>query len=124
MYKEFYHHFQIKEMKSEREKALETKARLSKIIEDSEAFLNTLKKSRKSEYEEKLRDWDKQMSSERKLRLSERKKKRIEERRAKWYQEKEEALQRARDEQLKKGGVLFAVVHGHMSLLLKMAILS
>ena len=41
-------------MKSERMHALETKARLSKILVDSEQFLNSLKKARKSEFEVSL----------------------------------------------------------------------
>lgn len=43
--------FQIENLKKERVYGLETKARLSRIFEDSEIFLNTLKKARKSDYE-------------------------------------------------------------------------
>nr|KAG5699054.1 hypothetical protein BaRGS_025448 [Batillaria attramentaria] len=93
----------IEQMKKERMHALETKSRLSKIIEDSELFLNSLKKARKSEFEEKLKDFERQLASERKKRLAERRLKRKEDRRNKWIQEKEEAAQRARDEKLKLG---------------------
>lgn len=41
-------------MKTERMHALETKTRLSKILVDSEQFLNSLKKARRSEFEVSL----------------------------------------------------------------------
>ena len=53
--------------------------------------------------QEKLKDFDKLLASERKKRLADRKEKRKEDRRTKWIQEKEEAAQRARDEKLKRG---------------------
>ncbi|PVD29624.1 hypothetical protein C0Q70_08879 [Pomacea canaliculata] len=91
----------IENLKKERVYGLETKARLSRIFEDSEIFLNTLKKARKSDYEDKLKEFEKNLAVERKTRLLERKQKRKEERRQKWILEKEEEAQRIKDEKLK-----------------------
>ncbi|KAH9508590.1 Eukaryotic translation initiation factor 3 subunit A [Bulinus truncatus] len=92
----------IESTKQERAHALETKARLILMKLDLDSFTSTLKKAKKSEYEDKLKEFEKQLSEERRKRLMERKIKRKEERRQKWLQEKEEAAQRARDELLKR----------------------
>ncbi|KAI8789964.1 eukaryotic translation initiation factor 3 subunit A isoform X2 [Biomphalaria glabrata] len=92
----------IESTKLERAHALETKARLILMKSDLDTFTNSLKKAKKSEYEDKLKDFEKLLSEERRKRLQERKIKRKEERRQKWIQEKEEAAQRARDELLKR----------------------
>merc|ERR1711963_341807 len=92
----------IENVKKERTHALETKARLSLMKNDLDAFTSTLKKAKKSEYEDKLREFERLVADERRKRMHLRKKERKEERRAKWLQEKEEAAQRARDEKLKR----------------------
>merc|ERR1712156_1246852 len=86
----------IENLKKERTHALETKARLSLMKTDLDAFTSTLKKAKKSEYEEKIREFERLVADERRKRMHLRKKERKEERRAKWLQEKEEAAQRAR----------------------------
>ncbi|CAG5135673.1 unnamed protein product [Candidula unifasciata] len=92
----------IETLKQERTHALETKARLIQMKVDLDIFTSNLKKNKKSEFEEKLKDFEKQLTEERRKRLLERKAKRKEERRQKWLQEKEEAAQRAQDELLKQ----------------------
>jgi len=92
----------IENMKTERDHALKTKARLSMMKVDLDAFTSTLKKAKKSEYEDKLRDFERLIADERRKRMHERKQNRKSERRAKWIQEQEEAAQRARDEKLKR----------------------
>jgi len=92
----------IEQLQKEREHALETKASLSLMTADLDAFTSTLKKAKKSEYEEKLREFERHVADERRKRMYERKQLRKEERRQKWLQEKEEAAQRARDEKLKR----------------------
>jgi len=92
----------IENLKTERDHALETKARLSLMKTDLDAFTGTLKKAKKSEYEDKLRDFDRLIADERRKRMHERKQSRKSERRTKWFQEQEEAAQRARDEKLKR----------------------
>ncbi|OWF43183.1 eukaryotic translation initiation factor 3 subunit A-like [Mizuhopecten yessoensis] len=90
----------IERMKSEREIALETQVRLSRMVKDKDDFLNRLKDQRKEEFKKKLTEFDEKMKEERKRRIKERKEKRKEERKNKWREEKEEAEQKARDEAL------------------------
>merc|ERR1711956_176949 len=81
----------IENLKTERDHALETKARLSLMKTDLDSFTSTLKKAKKSEYEDKLRDFDRLIADERRKRMHERKQNRKSERRTKWFQEQEEA---------------------------------
>ena len=62
--------------------------------EDKDAFMNSLLKQRKAQFESKLKDFNKLIEEERVIRLAERKKKRKEEKRAKWVREKQEEEQR------------------------------
>ncbi|KAI4903439.1 hypothetical protein NFI96_014476 [Prochilodus magdalenae] len=92
----------ISNMKVEREKALEHKKRLSRMMEDKENFVSKITAARSFIYEEKLKQFQERLVEERKKRLEERKKQRKEERKSTFYHQKEEEAQRIREEQLKK----------------------
>uniref|UniRef100_A0A671RTN9 Eukaryotic translation initiation factor 3 subunit A n=1 Tax=Sinocyclocheilus anshuiensis TaxID=1608454 RepID=A0A671RTN9_9TELE len=92
----------ISNMKMERDKALEHKQRMSRMIEDKENFLSKIKAARSFIYEEKLEQFQERLVEERKKRLEERKKQRKEDRRKAFYHQKEEEAQRIHEEQLKK----------------------
>ncbi|XP_075071656.1 eukaryotic translation initiation factor 3 subunit A isoform X2 [Mixophyes fleayi] len=86
----------------EREKAVEHKNRMSRMMEDRDLFESKLKSARQSVYEEKLKQFQERLAEERKARLEERKRQRKEERRITYYSRKEEEEQRIKDEQMKK----------------------
>ncbi|XP_026080022.1 eukaryotic translation initiation factor 3 subunit A-like isoform X2 [Carassius auratus] len=92
----------IRNMKMEREKALEHKQRMSRMMEDKENFLSKIKTARSFIYEEKLKQFQERLVEERKRRLEERKKQRKEDRRKAFYLQKEEEAQRIHEEHLKK----------------------
>ncbi|KAF2975051.1 hypothetical protein EK904_004106 [Melospiza melodia maxima] len=92
----------ITTLQLEREKALEHKSRLSRMLEDRDLFEARLKASRRTVYEDKLKQFQERLAEERRNRLEERKKQRKEERRITYYREKEEEEQRLREEQLLK----------------------
>ncbi|XP_036980108.1 eukaryotic translation initiation factor 3 subunit A [Acanthopagrus latus] len=92
----------ISNMKVEREKALEHKKRMSRMMEDKENFLSKITAARSFIYEEKLKTFEERLVVERKKRLEERKKQRKEDRRNTYYRQKEEEAQRIHEEQLKK----------------------
>ncbi|XP_027021627.2 eukaryotic translation initiation factor 3 subunit A isoform X2 [Tachysurus fulvidraco] len=92
----------ISNLKVEREKALEHKQRMSRMIEDKESFVAKITAARSFIYEEKLKQFDERLVEERKKRLEERKIQRKEERRSTFYRQKEEEAQRIHEEQLKK----------------------
>jgi hypothetical protein len=70
--------------------------------EDKDAFMNSLLKQRKAQFETKLKDFNRTIEEQRVIRLEERKKQRKEERRSKWVREKQEQEQKRRDEELKR----------------------
>ncbi|XP_072533485.1 eukaryotic translation initiation factor 3 subunit A isoform X2 [Salminus brasiliensis] len=92
----------ISNMQVEREKALEHKTRMSRMMEDKENFVSKITAARSFIYEEKLKQFQERLVEERKKRLEERKKQRKEERRNAFYRQKEEEEQRIHEEQLKK----------------------
>ncbi|KAM6922513.1 eukaryotic translation initiation factor 3 subunit A-like isoform 1-T1 [Lycodopsis pacificus] len=92
----------ISNMKVEREKALEHKQRMSRMMEDKESFLSKITAARSFIYEEKLNTFEDRLVEERKKRLEERKIQRKEDRRNNFYRQKEEDAQRIHEEQLKK----------------------
>uniref|UniRef100_A0A668VYI6 Eukaryotic translation initiation factor 3 subunit A n=1 Tax=Oreochromis aureus TaxID=47969 RepID=A0A668VYI6_OREAU len=92
----------ISTMKVEREKALEHKKRMSRMMEDKENFLSKITAARSFIYEEKLKAFQERLIEERKKRLEDRKRQRKEDRRNAFYREKEEEAQRIHEEQLKK----------------------
>ncbi|XP_038613557.1 eukaryotic translation initiation factor 3 subunit A [Tachyglossus aculeatus] len=92
----------ITTMQLEREKALEHKSRMSRMLEDRDLFEERLKAARQSVYEEKLKQFEERLAEERRNRLEERKKQRKEERRITYYREKEEEEQRLAEEQMIK----------------------
>lgn len=92
----------ISNMEMEREKALEHKDRMSRMMEDKENFLSKIKAARSFIYEEKLKQFQESLVEERKIRLEERKRQRKEDRRKAFYHQKEEDAQRIHEEQLKK----------------------
>ncbi|XP_062376254.1 eukaryotic translation initiation factor 3 subunit A [Sardina pilchardus] len=92
----------ISNMKIEREKALEHKQRMSRMLEDKENFVSKITAARSFIYEEKLKQFQQRLVEERKKRLEERKKQRKEDRRNAYYRQKEEEAQRIHEEQLKK----------------------
>ncbi|KAL4641231.1 eukaryotic translation initiation factor 3 subunit A isoform X2 [Arapaima gigas] len=92
----------ISNMKVEREKALEHKQRMSRMMEDKEKFVSKITAARSFIYEEKLKQFQERLAEERKKRLEERKKQRKEDRRNAYYRQKEEEAQRILEEQMKK----------------------
>uniref|UniRef100_A0A8C2X9A4 Eukaryotic translation initiation factor 3 subunit A n=1 Tax=Cyclopterus lumpus TaxID=8103 RepID=A0A8C2X9A4_CYCLU len=92
----------ISNMKVEREKALEHKKRMSRMMEDKESFLSKITAARSFIFEEKLSTFEDRMVEERKKRMEERKKQRKEDRRNNFYRQKEEDAQRIHEESLKK----------------------
>ncbi|XP_059517555.1 eukaryotic translation initiation factor 3 subunit A isoform X1 [Myotis daubentonii] len=92
----------ITTMQLEREKALEHKNRMSRMLEDRDLFEMRLKAARQSVYEEKLKQFEERLAEERHNRLEERKRQRKEERRITYYREKEEEEQRRAEEQMLK----------------------
>ncbi|XP_061766767.1 eukaryotic translation initiation factor 3 subunit A [Nerophis ophidion] len=92
----------ISNMKVEREKALEHKKRMSRMMEDKEKFLSEITAARSFIYEEKLETFQKRLVEERRDRLEERKRQRKEDRRKAYYLQKEEEAQRIHEESLKK----------------------
>ncbi|XP_041921954.1 eukaryotic translation initiation factor 3 subunit A [Alosa sapidissima] len=92
----------ISNMKIEREKALEHKQRMSRMLEDKENFVSKITAARSFIYEEKLKQFQQRLVEERKKRLEERKRQRKEDRRNAYYRQKEEEAQRIHEEQLKK----------------------
>ncbi|KAM6915856.1 eukaryotic translation initiation factor 3 subunit A [Xenentodon cancila] len=92
----------ISNMKVEREKALEHKKRMSRMMEDKENFLSKITAARSFIYEEKLKVFQERLVEERKKRLEERKRQRKEDRRNAYYRQREEEAQRIHEEQLKK----------------------
>ncbi|XP_010896391.1 eukaryotic translation initiation factor 3 subunit A isoform X1 [Esox lucius] len=92
----------ISNMKIEREKALEHKQRMSRMMEDKENFVAKITDARSFIYEEKLKQFQERLVEERKKRLEERKIQRKEDRRNTYYRQKEEEAQRIHEEQLKK----------------------
>ncbi|XP_004700961.1 eukaryotic translation initiation factor 3 subunit A isoform X1 [Echinops telfairi] len=92
----------ITTMQLEREKALEHKNRMSRMLDDRDSFVMRLKDARQSVYEEKLKQFEERLAKERYNRLEERKRQRKEERRVTYYREKEEEEQRRAEEQMLK----------------------
>ncbi|KAK6487646.1 eukaryotic translation initiation factor 3 subunit A-like isoform X1 [Huso huso] len=92
----------ISNMQVEREKALEHKQRLSRMMEDKDNFVSKITAARQSVYEEKLKQFQERFVEERKQRLEDRKKQRKEDRRKTYYRDKEEEEQRLHEEQLKR----------------------
>nr|XP_032636666.1 eukaryotic translation initiation factor 3 subunit A isoform X3 [Chelonoidis abingdonii] len=92
----------ISTMQLEREKALEHKNRMSRMLEDKDLFVSRLKAARQSIYQEKLKQFEERLAEERHNRLEERKRQRKEERRISYYREKEEEEQRLREEKMLK----------------------
>ncbi|KAM5132131.1 eukaryotic translation initiation factor 3 subunit A [Mantella aurantiaca] len=86
----------------EREKAVEHKNRMSRMLEDKDLFVSKLKSARQSVYEEKLKQFQDRLAEERKARLDERKRQRKEERRTNYYRNKEEEEQMKQEEEINK----------------------
>ncbi|OCT69750.1 hypothetical protein XELAEV_18036674mg [Xenopus laevis] len=86
----------------EREKAVEHKNRMSRMLEDRDSFVSNLKASRQSVYDAKLKQFQERLAEEKRVRLEERKRQRKEERRISYYRDKEEEEQRLIEEQLKQ----------------------
>ncbi|XP_027197783.2 eukaryotic translation initiation factor 3 subunit A-like [Dermatophagoides pteronyssinus] len=77
-------------MKEERELTLKERERFARVLEDKKEFETGVLESRREEYEEKLRNFDRIVEEERKKRLEARRQKRIEERRVAYMKEKQE----------------------------------
>ncbi|CAL8299677.1 unnamed protein product [Merluccius merluccius] len=92
----------ISNMKVEREKALEHKQRMSRMMEDKENFVSKITAARSFIYEEKLKAFQERVVEEKKQRMEDRKRQRKEDRRTTFYRQKEEEAQRIHEEQLKK----------------------
>ncbi|CAF90142.1 unnamed protein product [Tetraodon nigroviridis] len=113
--KKAYEEQRISNMKVEREKALEHKKRMSRMMEDKENFLSKITAARSFIYKEKLKAFEERLVEERKKRLEDRRKQRKEERRNAYYRQKEEEAQRIREEQLKKDKRTQKELHGETS---------
>merc|ERR1739848_477170 len=87
---------------AEREEAVKTRDRLSRMKTDKNAFMEKLLKERQADFDKKLKDYTNLVDVQREIRLEERKESRKEERRMKWLREQEEERQRRRDEELKR----------------------
>ncbi|BES96804.1 Eukaryotic translation initiation factor 3 subunit F-1 [Nesidiocoris tenuis] len=97
----------IAELVLERERAVETRKRLARMAEDRQEFLSKLKSGRDSEYQVKMKEYEKLLAEEKAKRLAERKAARYAERKAAWIEEKkrraeEEEKQRLEEERKKK----------------------
>nr|XP_048714197.1 eukaryotic translation initiation factor 3 subunit A isoform X2 [Caretta caretta] len=92
----------ITTMQLEREKALEHKNRMSRMLDDKDLFVSRLMAARQSVYQEKLKQFEERLAEERHNRLEERKRQRKEERRISYYREKEEEEQRLQEEKMLK----------------------
>ncbi|KAM8924504.1 eukaryotic translation initiation factor 3 subunit A [Pelodytes ibericus] len=86
----------------EREKAVEHKNRMSRMLDDRDLFVSRLKAARQSVYEEKLKQFEDRLAEERNVRLEERKRQRKEERRINYYRDKEEEELRIQEEHIQK----------------------
>lgn len=91
----------IAELVQEREKAVETRKRLARMHADKEAFLEKLFAARNKVYQEKMRDYEKKISEERKKRLAERRELRRKERQETWERQREEERKRKEEEEEK-----------------------
>ncbi|XP_028403278.1 eukaryotic translation initiation factor 3 subunit A-like [Dendronephthya gigantea] len=92
----------IKNAIREREKAMEMKNRLLRILDDRDAFLEKLAESRKKAHEAKNEKFEEELNNIRKERLNNRRLDRIRERKVKYQREKEEAKRKAEEERLRK----------------------
>ncbi|XP_038816272.1 eukaryotic translation initiation factor 3 subunit A-like isoform X1 [Salvelinus namaycush] len=92
----------ISNMKVDREKALEHKQRMSRMMQDKENFVGKITDARSFIYEEKVKQFQERLVEERTKRREERKIHRKEDRRNTFYRNKEEEAQRIHEEQLKK----------------------
>ncbi|MGH0123075.1 UNVERIFIED_CONTAM: hypothetical protein FKN15_010753 [Acipenser sinensis] len=104
----------ISNMQVEREKALEHKQRLSRMMKDKDNFVSKITAARQSVYEEKLKQFQERFVEERKQRLEDRKKQRKEDRRNMYYRDKEEEEQRLHEEQLKRGSLFCNLIITNM----------
>ncbi|XP_057319172.1 eukaryotic translation initiation factor 3 subunit A [Microplitis mediator] len=85
----------------ERNQAVATRERMSRMKEDADAFLDKILAERKSVYLERLKEFEVKFNEERAKRLLERKIARKAERKAKWEQERAEAAERKLQEELR-----------------------
>lgn len=92
---------QIAHAIEERKQAVAARERLVRMKPDKDAFLENLLRERNAVYQDKLKEFEKMLAEERRIRLLERKKKRKEERRNKYLREKEEEEERKREEKLR-----------------------
>merc|ERR1711860_412585 len=91
----------IKLAMGDREEAVKTRDRLTRMKEDKNAFMEKLLKERREDFENLLSDFKKSVDTTRQKRLEERKEARKEERRQKRITEQEEERQRKADEKAK-----------------------
>ncbi|XP_039249045.2 eukaryotic translation initiation factor 3 subunit A-like [Styela clava] len=80
----------------------QTKERLSRMKEDRNIYLQSLRESRRAIFDKKHSEFEKMLFEVREERLAERKQERKEQRRQKWLKDKAEYEQRILDEQLKR----------------------
>ncbi|KAH0555004.1 eukaryotic translation initiation factor 3 subunit A [Cotesia glomerata] len=85
----------------ERNQAVATRERMSRMKEDADTFLDKILAERKSAYLERLQEFEVKFNEERAKRLLERKIARKAERKAKWEQERAEAAERKLQEELR-----------------------
>lgn len=92
----------IRDIKSEREIALQHRERLRRMLEDKDEFATSIKAQRHAEFLEKYGVYQRQLEATRQTRLEERKNTRRTERREQWLKEKQEAAERQRREAERK----------------------
>ena len=103
--KEFWNQEQDEKIKiaiREREKAVEMKNRLLRILDDRNTFLEKLAESCKKAIEAKNEKFQEELNNIRKERLNNRRLDRIRERKIKYQREKEEAKRKAEEERQRK----------------------
>lgn len=85
----------------ERNQAVVTLERMTRMKLDADIFLSKILAERKNIYTEKLKEFETRLNEEKNKRLQERKAQRKIERKLKWEQERAEAIERKREEELR-----------------------
>merc|ERR1711962_847900 len=92
----------IQEAQKEHESALKAKARLIRMQEDKENFLDTLFGNRHAEYQACIDEYEKNLQKVREERLEERKRQRVARRREQFIIERRQAKRKEKEEQLER----------------------
>lgn len=88
----------IEAAKEERKIAEKERERFRQMLGDKQEFMRRVLETREQEHQQRLKDFEKIVATEKVKRLEQRREKRIEERRVRFYKEKEEAERKRRQE--------------------------